>query len=138
MHTKNQIYWLAPISMIVALALGVVFTVTHHVFYLRLDGREAHTGGYVIAGMFELFKQQFNNNAGIAFAFLVKACLITAVLIAFVQAFWRALLVDSSNRAPRLDGVDAIYSLLSSVRSMFSVAQWWRYPLSFVLALIAW
>ena len=137
MHTKNQIYFLSPISRIVALALGVVFAVAHHVFYLHLDGREADTGGYVIAGMFELSRQHLNNNAGIAFAFLVKAFLTTAVSIAFVQAFWRALLVDSSTRAPKLDVVDAIYSLLSSVRSMFSVAQWWRYPLVFVLALIS-
>ena len=135
MARQKSIHWLAPTLMMSTAVAGIVFAAMHHAFYSSLQHNLVKTKPQNLAG-FETTEQQINIILGTAFAFLVKAFLATSVGIAFIQVFWKAL--TGSNNAFTLSRVDTIYSLPSSVISLFFVHHWWRSPLPFLMAVIIW
>ena len=135
MAKNANIHWQAPTTVVLALAAGVLFAAGHHLFYKSLDGTPAANIGYNILGS-QVSPQQLNIAGGTAFAFLVKACLVTALATAYVQLFWRAMLRKS--REVTLERLDTTFSALSNVHYLLKLWIWWRYPVLFLLALIAW
>ena len=133
---KNvHIHWQAPATVVLALGAGILFAAGHHLFYNSLDGRPAPDVGYNILGS-NVSSQQLNIAGGTAFAFLVKACLVTALATAYAQLFWRAMLEQS--REVTLERLDTAFSVLFNVHHLVKVWIWWHYPVLFALALIAW
>jgi hypothetical protein len=128
--------WLVPTSIAIAMAVGVLSAIAHHLFYSSLAGKPAPATdvGYRVLGT-HVSKQQVNIIAGTAFAFLVKAALGVALSVAYVQLFWKALL--HPNNPPTLATVDTAFSALSNTLALLKVWAWWRYPLLFGIALIA-
>ena len=135
MSSKQQIHWFAPVSVLLALIVVFLFALSHHIFYRHLEHRHVPNENRTIAGV-EVPQQEINLFAGTAFAFLVKAFLAIAVGIAYAQVFWRDLMVASTPLT--VAKINTIFSLPSSLVSLFSVLHWWRSPLLFALGLLIW
>ena len=132
-HFKT-VHWLSPTIMFLSFLGGFSLILGHHFFYASLDGEDASTQSYSIAGR-NLSQQQLNISVGTAFALLVKICLAVAVSTAYAQIFWRSTIIAEPPTLVELDlanaGLDNIFSLCNS-------KFWWRYPHLVVLGLIFW
>ncbi len=135
MAASTSIHWQAPTTVLLALIAGVLFAVGHHIFYNSLNGKPAPNDNYNILGS-HVSTQQVNIAGGTALAFLVQACLVTAIGAAYAQMFWRAML----HRTPEvtLESLDTTYSAVSNIHWMLKVWIWYRYPALFSLASIYW
>ena len=135
-RVKEKVFpWQAPATIILALAFGLLFAVGHHLFYRNLDGQRVASEDISILGS-DISPQQLNVAIGTAFAFLVKASLVTAVSTAYLQLLWRALL--RSGRGSTLGNLDTTFSGLNNIISLGKIWVWWRLPLLFALAVVAW
>lgn len=137
MAADSKIHWLAPANMLGGLIVGILFAVGHHSFYKSLAGTPVSQGYFLGT---PVTSQQANTAIGTAFAFIVKACLIYSMSIAFVQLFWReAKACEGSTRAaPTLDRLDSMYSAFTDIVALFNAPLWCRYPLLLLLAVTAW
>ena len=112
---SSGIPWQAPATIVLSLTVGILLAIGHHLFYSSLHGREAVGNGYKILGA-DVSPQQLYVAIGTAFAFLVKAALITAVSTAYLQLLWRALLRAAGSS---LGDLDTAFSGLSNITSLF-------------------
>ena len=119
MSSKQQIHWFAPVSVLLALIVVFLFALSHHIFYRHLEHRHVPNENRTIAGV-EVPQQEINLFAGTAYA----------------QVFWRDLMVASTPLT--VAKINTIFSLPSSLVSLFSVLHWWRSPLLFALGLLIW
>lgn len=78
----------APLSMLTLFASGILVSVGNHLFYSRLDGSVVHSPN---EGS-QYFTQIWIIRYGTAFAFLAKALLASAVVVAYKQHMWINLL----------------------------------------------
>jgi hypothetical protein len=135
-RVKEKVFpWQAPATIIFALLFGLLFAVGHHLFYANLNGNKVASEDLRILGS-DISPQQLNVAIGTAFAFLVKASLVTAVSTAYLQLLWRALL--RSARGSTLGNLDTAFSGLNNIISLGKVWVWWRLPLLFAFAVVAW
>lgn len=131
----RSVFWLAPTTIILALIVGCLLALGHHLFYLSLDGEPVSTEPYRIAGR-KLPEQQFKTSVGIAFALLVRTCLSIAVSTAYVQLFWRS--IRQARISPKLAELDWASSGVNNVLSIFNVKYWWKYSALVALAMVFW
>ncbi|PHH88919.1 hypothetical protein CDD83_6881 [Cordyceps sp. RAO-2017] len=68
----------APAKMVGLLLLGIAFAIGHHFFNRRLDSTPVDTKAI----------QEWVGRVGLAFAFLTKALLVGAVIMAYKQHVW--------------------------------------------------
>lgn len=127
--------WQAPSTITLSLIAGLLFAVGHHLFYQHLDSRKVASEDVRILGS-RISPQQLNVAIGTAFAFLVKASLVTAVSTSYLQLLWRALL--RAARGSTLGDLDTAFSGLNNIISLSKVWVWWRLPLLLALAIVAW
>lgn len=137
MPKQKKIHWKAPTIMLAALIAGISFATGHHLFYQSLDGTHVSTEGYSFAGL-TLSRQQTNTNVGTAFAFLVRACLVVAISVAYVQVFWKAFMAGTSKKSPALGQIDTSFSALGNALVLLYAPMWRWYPLLSSLAMAAW
>ena len=135
MAGASRIHWVAPVGMVGALFVGLLFALGHHLFYSSLAGHPAPTGTYKIIGT-DISRQQLNTAVGTAFGFLVKSFLMITISIAFIQAFWRA--ARTAKKGTTLASLDSTYSLLSNLLVLFKADVWVHFPMPLLLAFIAW
>jgi len=121
--------------MVASLLLGCLFAIGHHLFYQSLAGKLVTADSYNILGS-NITSQQVNTAAGTAFAFLVRACLVFSVSLAYLQAVWNA--AKGTRRPMTLANIDALLSALSNALALTNVFAWWKWPLLLLVALIAW
>jgi hypothetical protein len=121
----RAVHWQAPTVIILAFIAGLAFAISHHVFYLNLDGQPVDN---------HLFDQQTNLAAGHTFAFLVRACLCVAIGISYWQVFWGMLLRDTF----AISHVDALAGSLGSILDMVNFGAMMNRPALVVLALLSW
>ena len=133
---KRRPHWQAPATILIALICGVLFAVGHHLFYQSLAGNSAPSDEYNILGS-SISKQQLNIAGGTAFALLVKTSLGVALTTIFIQLFWQAFTKRTSQEAT-LESLDTVFDGLNNIYCLFKANVWWRYPLLFLLALVAW
>ncbi len=131
--THSKIHWLAPVSMFAGLTCAVVLVGGHHLFYQSLNGKPVSYGS--VFGS-PISKQQANISIGLAFAFVIKACLVFAMSIAFTQLFWREATVSTS--PPTLARLDAMHSAFDNIVSLLDIKHLFRYPLIPLVGLSAW
>ena len=131
------VHWVAPATMLGSLAAGVLFAAGHHIFYHSLAGQEAPSGNYTV-GSLTFSKQEANITLGIALAFLVKAALAIAVVTAYIQLFWQAVLRRKPDRGTPLSHLNVTWSVTSNFFDLLRVDVWWTRPFSLLLAIIAW
>ena len=131
----RTVHWLAPTTIILALVVGCLLVLGHHLFYLSLDGEPVSTESYHIAGR-TMSKQQFKTSVGIAFALLVRTSLSIAVSTAYVQYFWRS--IRNARPSPKLAELDWASSGVNNVLRIFNVKYWWKYSALVALAMVFW
>ncbi|MCJ1230870.1 hypothetical protein MMC12_007544 [Toensbergia leucococca] len=121
----QKMHWKSPVVMLGSFLIGIGLSFGHHAFYRSLDGSSISNA---------MFDQSFNIGIGTAFAFLVRAFLVIAVGVAYVQHFWR----DVKARPTPISHIDTIASLLSSIQEFLSLKTLWRHPVLVMLAIISW
>lgn len=121
--------------MVSAFVAGSLLAFGHHLFYAGLEQQPVPTGSYNFSGR-QVSKQQFNAAVGIAFAFLVKNFLCTAVAIGYTQIFWTNTV--NAKRSPSLAELDWAHALILDIYGLFSLKQGWRHPVLVFMALIFW
>ncbi|KAL8848660.1 MAG: hypothetical protein Q9221_006334 [Calogaya cf. arnoldii] len=122
--------------MVASLIVGIIFALGHHLFYANLDRQPAATTleDYSILGM-HVSVQQLNTAVGTAFAFLVRACLMLSISIAYFQIFvWSV----GKKQGTQLAHLDVMTSALNDLVSLASFGTWWRRPWLWLLAVVAW
>ena len=134
----SHIHWTAPTVMVASLILGTLFALCHHLFYASLDRKHATTlsEGYDVLGTHVSY-QQSNTAVGTAFAFLVRACLMLSVSIAYFQILvWSV--AKNETKGTTLVQLDVMTSALQDLMTLASFKTWWRRPWLWVLAVVAW
>ena len=131
-------HWTAPTLIISSFIAGSLFALGHHSFYHSLDRRLAPTSveDYNVLGT-HVSIQQFNTAVGTAFAFLVRACLMLSISVAYFQIFMWSVARDGS-RGTTLVHLDAMTSSMHDLVSLVSFGTWWRRPWLWLLAVVTW
>ncbi|KAK4574991.1 hypothetical protein LTR86_000841 [Recurvomyces mirabilis] len=123
--------------MLSAIFVGFAFALGHHFFYKSLAGTKVPDQGWPYRGS-RLSYQQVNIAAGSTLAFLVKACLVLAVSMAYYQVFWRAAKAGRDSPLLTVAQMDASYSGLSNLLAFKTISFWVRRPAMLSVAVIAW
>ena len=108
-----------------ALGFGVLFALGHHFYYHFLDGRAIDE---------TRFSQSISIGIGTALAFLVKACLVLAIGIAYVQLFWRRL----SASAVEIQEIDSLFAARANLTELFALHMWTRHSVLAFIAALSW
>ncbi|WPG99355.1 Hypothetical protein R9X50_00216900 [Acrodontium crateriforme] len=129
----RDIHWRAPAFMIASLVVGTFLAFGHHFFYQSLDGNEASTQPFQVAG-WVVSQQQLVTAAGTAFAFLVKASLVLAVSTAYIQLIFRAM----TKYEFRVEQLDDIFGAMEDIAVAFCLIPLWKNPQLLLVVLIGW
>jgi hypothetical protein len=116
--------WVPPVLMGGGLLCGILAAIGHHFFYASLDQKV----------VLDQAQQEWNFRIGTGLAFLVKACLASAVGLAYAQILWRIL----RSRPLTLRGVDAGFSVVHNLWAFTCTELWARGPILVLCALIIW
>ena len=135
MSKLSGIHWTTPAAIFSSLIVGVLFSLSHHLFYTHLAGTNVPNFSYDVAG-YSFSKQQLNISVGNIFSYLVKAALAIALSLAYIQAAWR--IVKTSKKGETLSTLDTIFSIFQDAFGFFKVKIWYRHPLLLSLAIISW
>jgi hypothetical protein len=135
MGNRNGIHWFVPTAILSCLAFGIICALGHHFFYRSLQGTPVQNDAIAILGS-NVSQQQLNVAIGTAFAFVVNAALAGAVSTAYIQLFWFTL--KTATQPKTLETLDTMFAALSNALSLCMLQIWWRYPLMFSMAMIAW
>ncbi|KAF7877171.1 hypothetical protein EAF04_000856 [Stromatinia cepivora] len=109
---RNEIYWVTPLTIILAFSGGVLLSLVHHLFYSHLDGSVAPTGEY--HSIFrKVSRQQFNLAVGNALASLAQSIPSLAATVSYMQVLWRAL--TTARAGARLADIDNAFSVTRRV-----------------------
>lgn len=122
----RAVHWRTPTVIISTFIAGLVFAISHHLFYNHLDGQPV--------GNDHLFNQQINLAVGQAFAFLVRASLVIAVGASYWQVFWVTVLQDTFT----LSQIDALAGILGSTLDLLNFRASRSRPVLVALALLSW
>lgn len=121
--------------MLGGLAVGVLIAGGHHLFYSSLDSKPV-THGFLLGS--SISKQEANVSIGLVFAFLVKACLVFSMSVAFVQLFWREAKAPNPRHLPTLSRLDSLHSVFNNILALVDIRVWLKSPLPFMIAALAW
>lgn len=135
MVSTSQIHWYAPATIVVALILGVLFSLGHHIFYQSLAGTQAFNNEYDFY-VTKVSPQQLNTSVGTAFAFLVNFTLVAAISTGYIQLFWRSMIYLRKDVS--LDALDTTFSALGNIFAIFKIKTWYRHPFLFLVACCCW
>lgn len=135
MPTRGDIHWFVPTMMVGGLVTGTLLSIGHHLFYRNLDHNPVSDGAFLNS---PVSKQQANIAIGTAFAFMVKASLVFAVGLAFIQIFWAGNYGRGTTKPPNLGSLDTAYGAYNNFWALFNVLLWWRRPFLLAVASMAW
>ena len=99
--------------MIAALAISVFLAAGHHLFYHSLEGNCVPSDDLDILGN-RVSRQQLNLAAGTAFSFLVKAFVVLAASVPYVQCLWNTDRQSNDSRAMTLSSLDTAFSVFKN------------------------
>ena len=124
-HWVQVLDIVSPVAMMAGLfLLGMGFAVGHYVFYRSWRD-------HIVDGNLE---QEYIIRAGTAFAFLSKASLVGAVIIAHKQIAWDTV----GKRAITIDGVNAMFVAPTDLTSFWNGDMLQRAKTATILALLTW
>jgi hypothetical protein len=121
---KRSIYFKVPLLMTASLLIGTLLAIGQHLFFKSLDGHPIPDQG----------RQAWNYRFSLAFTFLVKTFLSTAISIACVQNIWWLL----RSRSTSLETVDSVYGVLGSALKLADFRIWIFGPTVAILACGVW
>jgi len=120
----QKVHWQGPTSMITWLVLAVAAAVSHHFFYVWLDGRLVQSKT----------EQEWFGRIGTGLAFLTNALLSAASTIAYIQLLWQTL----RSKTVSIGGVDALFGATTSAWNLVNLELWRRGSFLGVIAAILW
>ncbi|KAH6853082.1 hypothetical protein B0I37DRAFT_358519 [Chaetomium sp. MPI-CAGE-AT-0009] len=120
----QTVHWQGPASMITWLVLAVAAVLSHHFFYVWLDGRLVQSKT----------EQEWFGRIGTGFAILTNALLSAASTIAYTQLLWQTL----RSKTVAIGGVDAMFGATTSAWNLVNLEIWRRGPLLSLIAAILW
>ncbi|KAH6892424.1 hypothetical protein B0T10DRAFT_483755 [Thelonectria olida] len=113
--------WTQSWTMGFFLFCGIMFAIGHHLFYAGLDGQLARD---------QMRKRRY----GTALAFLAKASLVTAVILAFRQRAWMMV----RRKILSLGAVDSLFAAAEDLSALFNWEALRRAKLAMLLAAYIW
>lgn len=119
-----------PISMLGLFASGILVAIGHHLFYTRLDGsvvRSTDDGSQYLTQIWII-------RYGTAFAFLAKALLASAVVVAYKQHMW----INLRARVNTVSTIDAMFAATYDILAFLSPSLLLRAKIPALMALIVW
>ncbi|KAF2831478.1 hypothetical protein CC86DRAFT_452521 [Ophiobolus disseminans] len=132
--TERTVEWhislRAPLSMLALFLSGVLVSVGHHIFYLRLNGsavRDPNEGSQYLSQIWII-------RYGTAFAFLAKALLASAVVVAYKQHMWINLRMEANT----ISTIDAMFAATYDILAFLSPNLLLRAKILALMALITW
>jgi len=124
-HWMQALDIVSPVAMMAGLfLLGIAFTIGHYVFYRSWRD-------HIVNGNLE---QEYIIRAGTAFAFLSKASLVGAVVVAHKQIAWDTV----RKRAITIDGINAMFVAPTDLTSFWNGDMLRRAKTATILALLTW
>lgn len=121
--TNPKIHWVTPSAAIGLFLLGLSAAVFHHAFLHSLNDTKVNDQVRV-------------NRYSLALAFVVKASLAAAVVVAYEQKLWYSLYGVPNGVS--VSGIDALFTVLESPWQ-FRVWDMWRSaPIAAIMALVIW
>ncbi|OLN95210.1 hypothetical protein CCHL11_10296 [Colletotrichum chlorophyti] len=114
-------YWHTSWNMYFFLFAGIAFALGHHFFYKTLDGTEASN---------QIRMMRY----GTALAFLSKASLASAVILAFRQRVWMTV----RRKMLTLAAVDSLFAAAEDMSAIFNFEVFRQARVAMVLALYVW
>ncbi|KAJ8108152.1 hypothetical protein OPT61_g8373 [Boeremia exigua] len=119
-----------PLSMMGLLVAGILVSVGHHLFYSRLDGSVVRSSDQES----RYFSQIWIIRYGTAFAFLAKALLASAVIIAYKQHMW----INLRAQANTISTIDAMFAATHDILAFLSPSLLLRAKMPAFMAFITW
>lgn len=119
-----------PLSMLALFISGLLVSIGHHLFYTRLHGTRVRSSG---DGSTYL-TQNWILRYGTAFAFLAKALLASAVVVAYKQHMWRHL----RKRANTISTIDALFAATDDVLALLGPSLFLKAEIPALMALVIW
>ncbi|PUU73165.1 hypothetical protein B9Z19DRAFT_1164590 [Tuber borchii] len=124
-HWVQALGIVSPVAMMAGLfLLGIAFTIGHYVFYRSWRDN-------IVEGIFE---QEYIIRAGTAFAFLSKASLVGAVVVAHKKIAWKTV----RNKAITIDGINAMFVAPTDLTSFWNGDMLRKAKTATILALLTW
>ncbi|KAK7423562.1 hypothetical protein QQX98_001020 [Neonectria punicea] len=114
-------FWSQAWSMCCFLVAGILFAAGHHIFYEDLNGKEAENQPRML-------------RYGTALAFLAKANLVTAVILAFRQRAWMMV----RRKILSLAAVDSLFAAAEDLSALFNWEAIKSAKLAMCLAVYIW
>ncbi|KAL3434677.1 hypothetical protein BDV09DRAFT_185593 [Aspergillus tetrazonus] len=116
--------WRCPTLMIGLVTCGAMLSVGHHFFYRSFDDTLVDSTD----------QQTWAIRVGTGFAFLIKACLVSAVGVAAVQETWATL----RRKSVKLSGIDGMFAVLDNPLAFLTPDLWMHAKTLTVLAIVSW
>jgi hypothetical protein len=107
--------------MYALLLLGIIFAISHHVFYSRLAGTPAED---------QLKMMRF----GTLLAYLSKSSLVSAVIFAYRQQIWATV----KRKNMRLRGIDNLFAAVDDLTALASWELMKKARVALALAVLVW
>ncbi|KAF7531179.1 hypothetical protein G7054_g9124 [Neopestalotiopsis clavispora] len=102
-------------ALLGSLAVGLLLAIGHDLFYRSLEGRSINSVD---------LSQQWVSRIGTGFAFLVKASLVNAIIIAYTQRLWRKM----QTRALEVGKIDHLMAAPTNILSLLHFAAFFQAP----------
>jgi hypothetical protein len=119
---STKVSWRAPITILLALLVGLGFALAHHFMGASLNNKPVD------------ISQAWVSRFSTALAFLVKLALATSVGAAYTQHQWQRLRQQDF----RTSEIDAMTSVLANAFSFLSSTVWLKHPVLALMALVSW
>lgn len=104
-----QLYWPALLPALTSLLLGCIFALVHHAYLGSLHDRP-------------VTNQAWTSRYSLGIAFVTRACLSTAIGVAFTQILWNVM--GRSKRGLSLGSIDSLFGVSESPRLFLSWELW--------------
>ena len=115
---------MSRLAMLSCCVLGLVFALSHHLFYRHLDATVVKTKN----------DQEWALRFGNAFALIVKTALIATISIAYTQHIWTVV----RRKAVTVEGIDAIIAASNDFFAFLNREMWSKSLVGAVVAGLLW
>ncbi|KAI0155353.1 hypothetical protein GGR57DRAFT_95136 [Xylariaceae sp. FL1272] len=115
-------WWFHPsMVMYFLFVFGILGAVGHHLYYNSLQGKPADD---------QLFRLRY----GVVLAFIAKAGLVTAVVVAFKQRIWYTM----RNRVLSIEALDSLFAATEDFTALFNIEVYKQAKVAMLLAAFVW
>ena len=119
----RRIFWFIPTYTITLFLIGIALAISHYAYLSSLAGKDS-------------LNQEWVNRFSLAFPTLVKIVLTSALQVAVCQLVWRTLWMSKTGTS--IDTINALFSMDTTIFSLFNVGTWRDALIATLLAVGIW